>query len=108
MNTLVSVDAGEVAAQLLARPRGSPRQPLSAAMLQELWAWSACETRRETFCARLNEARLQVDSTGPLLLELVRDEQLASAVSIHATNHGEIIVREIVPNLFAIFSSTAR
>ena len=105
MNALLSIDAGEIAAQLLARPRGSPRQPLSAATLQELWAWSASETRREDFCARLNEARLHVDSDEPLLLELVREEQLASAVSIHATNHGEIIVREIIPDLFAIFTS---
>jgi hypothetical protein len=107
MNTLLSVDVGEIAAQLLARPRGSPRQPLSAAILRELWAWSASETRRENFCIRLNEARRQVDSAEPLLLELVREEQLASAVSIHATNHGEIIVREIVPDLFAILTSVA-
>lgn len=102
MNTLFSADIAEVAAQLLARPRGSPRQPLSAAILRELWDWSACETRRENFCISRNEARLQVASAGPLLLELVREEQLASAVSIHATNHGEIIVREIAPDLFAI------
>ena len=102
MTALLSVDASEIVAQLLARPRGLPRQPLSASTLQELWAWSACETHRENFCARLNEARLLVDSTEPLLLELVREEQLASAVSIHATNHGEVIVREIIPDLFAI------
>ncbi len=102
MTTSVATSAAEIAAQLLARPRGSPRQVLPAALLQDLLAWSACETQRENFCQRLNEVRLELGATEPLLLELVREEQLATAVAIHAANHGEIIVREMVPDLFAI------
>ena len=102
MNSLVATSAPEIAAQLLARPRGSGRQTLSSAMLEELSAWSASEKRRETFCERLNETRLEPGSNEPIVLELVREEQLASAVAIHAANHGEIIVREMTSELFAI------
>jgi hypothetical protein len=107
MNSFGGTSAAETAAQLLARPRGNARPPLPAGILQELRAWSASEAHREDFCRRLNEARLEVGSTKAHLLELVRDEQLAPAVSIHASNHGEIIVREVASELFAIFVAAA-
>ncbi len=90
----------ELALRLLSRPRPS----ISAEHEQQLWQWSNCENRRDEFCARVNEAALAQRAPQPFLLELIRQDQLADAISIHATNHGEIIVRELIPNLFALLA----
>ena len=107
MNALAAPSVAAIAAQLLARSGRAERQTLSPEMLDELGAWSASETQREEFCRQLNEARLNAGFSQPLLLELVRDEHLASAVSSHATNRGEIIVKEIARGLFAIMPVVA-
>ncbi len=93
--------AVEIATWLLARPRSAHREPLASAVVQQIWNWSASETRCEEFCAWINHHAKNVGDKHELL-ELVRESQLSCAVSAHASLHGEVVVRELIPDLFAI------
>lgn len=92
------------ASELILGPQTCERKAVSDDIVQQLKWCTAEEGRSEELCAEINyEANRRGRERA--LIELVGESQLSIAVAAHAGGRGEVVVKNVIPELFAILTT---